>query len=115
MLHALGPRHLTDVHQTLDALLEFDKGAIVRDADHASAYVSADRISVRRVQPRIRGELLESQGNALFVFIEFEHLDLDLITYIYQVSRMRHPAPGHVGDMQQAIDSAQAHDSSILG
>ena len=47
MLHALGPRHLADVHQAFDALLQLDEGAVVGDADDAPANVRADRDSVR--------------------------------------------------------------------
>ena len=37
MLHALGPGHLADVDQAFDALFEFNEGAVVGHADHASA------------------------------------------------------------------------------
>src|SRR6266581_1296851 len=115
MLHSFGPRHLTDVHQPLYALLELHKGSIVGDADYPSAYVGTYRIAMRRVQPWVRSELFESQRNPLFVFIEFEYLDLDLIAHIHQVPWMCQSTPGHVGNMQQAIDSAQVHERAIFG
>src|SRR5438270_2509171 len=115
MLHALRPGHLADVDQSLDALLELDEGAIVSDADHASAYVRTDRITMRRVKPGVGSELFESQRHALFVLIEFQHFDLYLIAYVHQIPRMCQAAPRHVGDMQQAINSAKVHERAILG
>src|SRR5579872_450661 len=46
MLHALGPRHFTDVHQTFDALLEFHEGTIVGHADHAARNMRSHGIAV---------------------------------------------------------------------
>ena len=60
MLHAFGPRHFADVHQSLDALLQFDKRAVVSHADDASANVCADGITMFGVKPWIWRQLLEA-------------------------------------------------------
>ena len=101
--------------QAFDALLEFDERAVVGDADDASADMRADRIAMRGIQPRVRRELLESQRNPLLVFVELQHLHLDLIADIDQVARMGEASPGHIGDVQQAVDSAQVHERAVLG
>src|SRR5260370_878022 len=36
MLHALGPRHLADVDQAFDALLELDEGSVVSHTEDAA-------------------------------------------------------------------------------
>src|SRR6185437_3620224 len=59
--------------------------------------------------------LLESERNALLVFIELENLDVNLIADIYQIARMRESSPGHVGDVQQTIEAAEIDESSVIG
>ena len=61
MLHPLGPCHLADVHQPLNALFQFDEGAIVSDADYSAFHACAHGIAMRRIQPGIRCQLLEAQ------------------------------------------------------
>src|SRR5207247_9587328 len=48
MLHALGPRHLADVNQPFNPLLQLHERAVIRNADYASRNVRAYRIAVRR-------------------------------------------------------------------
>src|SRR6476660_3833925 len=115
MLDALGPGHLADVNQAFDSLLEFHERAVICDADDSSADMRADWIAMCRIQPRVGSELLESEGNPLLVFVELQHFHLDLIADIDQVARVGEAAPGHIGDMQQAVDSAQVHQRAVFG
>ena len=115
MLHAFGPRHFADVHQSFDALLQFDKRAVISDADHASTNVCAHGITMFRIQPRIGRELLEAQRNALLVLVELQHLHLDLIAYVDQVAGMSEASPRHVGDVQQTIDAAEIDECAVVG
>ena len=115
MLHALGPGHLADVDQAFDALFQFDECAVVGDADDASADVRADRIAMLGVQPGVGGELLEAERNALLVFVELQHLDLNLVADVDQVAGMGETSPGHVGDVQQAVEAAQIDECAVLG
>ena len=111
VLDALGPGHFADVDQAFDALLEFDERAVVGDADDASADVRADGIAMRRIQPGVRRELLESQRNPLLFLVELQDFHLDLVADIHQVAGMSQASPGHVGDVQQAINSAQVDET----
>jgi hypothetical protein len=74
------------VNQTLDALLELDKRAVVGDGQDAALDVGADRVTLGGVEPWIGRELLEAEGNALLVFIELENLDLDLVADVDQIA-----------------------------
>ena len=115
MLHALRPGHLADVDQAFDALLELDECAVVGHADDAAADVRADRIALGGVEPRVGRELLEAQRNALLVVVELQNLYLDLVANLDQVARMRQASPGHIGDMQQAVDAAQVDERAVVG
>src|SRR5438105_4259745 len=107
MLHALGPRHFADVYQTLNALFELDERTVVGDADDAAVDARAYGVTLAGVEPRIGRELLEAERDALLLFVELQDFHLDLITDVHQVARMRQAAPGHIGDMQQAVDAAE--------
>src|SRR5262245_58938032 len=109
------PAHLADVHQTLDARLELDKRAVVRDRDDFASDARADRILVGDVLPRIRLQLLEAEADALTRPIDVEHLDLELRSDLYELGRMRDAAPRHVGDVEQAVDATEIDERTEVG
>src|SRR5271157_2301140 len=115
MLEALGPGHLREVNQAFDALFQLDKRAVVCDRKHAPMNARAHRIALGSVQPRVGRQLLEAQRNPLLILVELEHLDLNLVAHIHQVTRMREAARAHVGDVQQAVDSAQVNKRAVVG
>src|SRR5271165_2830589 len=98
MLHALRPRHFTDVHQPFDALLQLDERAIIRDADDAPAHMRSNRIALGRIHPRIGRELLKAQRYALLLAIELENLNLDLVAHL-----------------QQAVNAAEINERAVVG
>src|SRR5258708_20501110 len=107
MLHPLGPGHLGDVHQPLNALLQLNKRAVVGHAEHPATYPGANGIALDGVEPGIRRELLEAQGNTLLITIELENLDLDLVTDVYKIAPVDKPPPGHIRNIQQAMQAPQ--------
>ena len=62
VLDALGPGHLGDVHQALDALLDLDEGAVVGEADHLALDAGADRVLLVGAVPRVLLDLLEAEA-----------------------------------------------------
>ncbi len=115
MLEALGPGHLREVNQALDALLKFDERAVVGNGKHAAVHLGADRISLCGVEPRVGRQLLEAERNALLFLVELENLDLNLVADVDQIARMGEAAPAHVGDVQQAVDAAQVDERAVVG
>src|SRR5579872_1800359 len=101
VLHALRPGHFAYVNQSLDPLLQFDEGAVIGDADYASADMRPHGVALRGVQPRVGRELFESEGDPLLLFVELENLHLNLVAHIYQIPRMREASPRHVGDVEK--------------
>src|SRR5206468_4624863 len=59
------PAHLADVHEAFDARLQFDEGAVVRDADDLPLDARTDRILLGDVLPRVALKLLEPERDAL--------------------------------------------------
>src|SRR5579864_1187901 len=114
MLHALGPGHLADMDQAFNALFEFDESSVVGDADDASGDMCADRITMLGVEPRIGRELLEAERDPLLFFVVLEDFDLNLIADVHQVFGVGKASPGHVGDVEQAVETAEIDEGAIF-
>jgi len=115
MLDALVPGHLRYVDQALDAGFELDEGAVVGQAHDLA--LGADVLGVARVgmEPRIFGQLLEAQGDPSLLAVELDDLDLDLVAHGEQLGRVVDPPPGHVRDMEQAVDASQIDEGPVVG
>ena len=77
VLDLLRPRHLADVDQTLDALLELDERAVVGQGDDLPADAGADRVVRREVLPRVGLELLHAERDPARLGVELQDLDVD--------------------------------------
>src|SRR6185369_11245157 len=115
MLHPLGPGHFADVYQSFDALLKFHECAVIRYADDSAADMSAYRVAMLRIKPRIRGQLLESQRNPLLIFVVLQNLDLNLIADIHEITRVRQASPRHIGNVQKTIKAAHIDECAVVG
>ena len=115
MLDPLRPAHLGDVDEALDAVLELDEGAVVREADDLALDPVAHAVALGDSQPRVFGDLLETQADPLGLGVELEHHDLDLVAHLEHLARVVDAAPGHVGDVEQAVDAAQVDEATVVG
>ena len=111
----LGPAHLGDVDQALDARLQFDEGAVVGDVGHAADELRADRILQLDPVPRIGAELLHAERDALRLGIEADDLHLDRLANLQRFGRVIDPLPGDVGDVQQSVDAAEVDEGAVVG
>src|SRR5712691_5493335 len=115
-MHVLvGPVHLGHVHQSLDALLDLDESAVVGEIGHLAEKPRPGRITARQSHPGIFAELLQSERHAALLGVEREHIRDDLIADGEHLGRMLDPPPGEIGDVQQAVDSAQVHERAVVG
>ena len=111
----LGPRHLADVDQALDALLDLDEGAVVDDRHHPALDARADRVLLVDQRPGIVAALLVAERDALGLGVELEHDHLDLVAHREVLGGVVDPAPGDVGDVQQAVDAAEVDEHAVVG
>src|SRR5574338_205472 len=114
VLHPLPPGHLGDVHEALDARLELDEGAVVRERDDLAAHAAADRVAHRGVAPRVGLDLLEPERDALALRVEAQHLHPDLVAPPEQLARVVDPAPRHVGHVEQAVDAPEVDERAVV-
>ena len=99
-------RELRDVDQALDALLDLDEDAEVGDAGDLALHAAADRIALRHARPRILGELLDAERDALVLDVDAEHDRLDVVALLVELGGVLDLlGPVQVGDVHQAVDA----------
>jgi hypothetical protein len=59
--------------------------------------------------------LLEAEGDALLLAIDVEHDDIDFLADLEHLGRMVDAAPGHVGDVQQAVHAVEVDERTEVG
>src|SRR3979490_25182 len=111
----LGPRHFRDVDQAFDARLQFDEGAVVGDVGDAAGEARIERIFRLDALPRIVQQLLHAERDAVGFVIDLDDLHLHGLTDGQHLGRVIDPAPGDVGDVQQAVDAAEIHERTVIG
>src|SRR6202521_4463435 len=111
----LGPRHLRDVDQAFDARLQFDERAVVGDVGDAAGEARVERILRLDALPRIVQQLLHAERNAVGLVVDLDDLDLDGLADGQDLGRVIDPAPGDIGDVQQAVDAAKVDERTVIG
>src|SRR4051812_24348203 len=80
MLNAVGPGHVGDVNESVDAGLDFDERTKAREVPNLAVETRADRILLRQHHPRILLRLLHAERDLLFVRIDLEDYGFDCFT-----------------------------------
>ena len=109
----LAPRHLGDVDQTLDARLDFDEGTVVGHDDNLALDMVADLEVLVEAIPWVRGELLQTEGNALLLLVEVEDNDIDLLVELHHLVRIAHAAPREVGDVDESVNTTEINEDAV--
>src|SRR5690606_24234019 len=94
---------------------ELHEGAIVGDVGDAAGELGAHRILGLDALPRIRLQLLHAEADAVALVVDADDLDLDGLADRQHLGRMIDPAPGDVGDVQQAVDAAEVYERTVVG
>jgi hypothetical protein len=103
------------LREAFDTRLELDERTVVRDRNDLACDTSAHRILLGDILPRIRLELLQPKADALARPVDVEHLDLELLSDLHELGRMRDSAPRHVGDVEQAVDATEIDECTEVG
>ena len=111
----VGPVHFGHVHQALDAVFDFDEGAIIGDVGDLAEHMRVGRITAGDVLPRIGAQLLEAQRYTRTLAIELQDAHIDFGADLHDFRRMLDALPRHVGDVQQAIDAAEVDERTVIG
>ncbi len=103
------------MHQTFDARLDLDECAVIGDVGNLAEHAAVGRVTTGDVVPRIFAQLLQAEADAVTLAIELQHAHVQLVADVDDFGRMAHALPGHVGDVQQAVDTAQVHECAVVG
>jgi hypothetical protein len=113
---ALGPGHLGDVHQALDARLELDERAVGHEVDDLAADAVPTGYLALDVVPRIRpcfclrpSETRSFSRLTSRITTSSSWPDLD------HLARVVDAAPAHVGDVQQAVHAVEVDERAEVG
>jgi len=111
----LGPGHFRDVDKPLDPGFQLHEGAVVGDVGDAAAMHRPDRELFLHRVPGIGLQLLHAEADAVGFLVDLDDLDLDGLADRQDFRRMVDPAPRHVGDVQQAVDTAEIDERAVFG
>src|SRR5213592_4989997 len=115
MRHPLGPRHLRDVDQALDAPLDLDEGAVLGEAHDLAADARVDRQALGDRRPRIGHDLFHAERDALALRGVLEDDHLHALADVDDLGGMRDPAPRHVGHVEEPVDAAEIDEGAVVG
>ena len=110
-----GPAHFRDVDQTFDAGFQFNKRTIVGDVCHAALMDRAQWELAFDAVPWIVLKLLHTKADTMRFLVDLDDLDFHRFADCDDFGRMVDAAPGHVGDVQQTVDTAQVHEGPVFG
>src|SRR5258705_2590935 len=115
-VHVLfGPRHFRDVDQAFDARLQLDERAVVGDVGDAAGEARIERILRLDALPRIVQQLLHAKPYVVGLSVDLDDLDLHGLADGQHFGRVIDPAPGDIGDVQQAVDAAEIDEGTVIG
>src|SRR5467141_653901 len=116
VLDAFRPAHIADVHKPVEAILDFDERAKLRNVPHFAGDDCAHRILLRNQQPGIRLGLLDTQRNAPVARLDIEHNDIHFIADFGDLRRMLDLlVPTHLRHVYQAFDTLfQLHEHAVV-
>ena len=109
----LAPRHLADVNQALNAGLHLNECTVVGDDDNLALDVVAHFQVLVESVPRMRGELLQTEGDALLLLVEVEDDDIDLLVELDNLLRIVDAAPAEVGDVDESVHAAKVDEDTV--
>ena len=117
MLHPLGPRHIGDVDQSVDAGLDFDEGAEAGEVADLTGNLGPNRVFERQDHPGILLGLLHAERDLLIALIDLEHDGFNGFPDAHDFRWMSDVAgPTHFGDVDQSFDAGlQLDERAVIG
>ena len=115
MTQLAGPGHFGDVHQAFHAGFQFHERTVVHQVGDLAGALGTFGEAGGDVLPRIGHQLLEAQGDLVVLAVEGEHLQGQVLTHGDHFLGMADALPAHVGDVQQAVQTAQVHEHAVFG
>src|SRR5688572_3445240 len=117
MLDPLAPRHVGDVDQAVDVLLDLDERAELGEVADLALDLGAHRVLLAQLVPRVALDLLQAKGDAAGGRIDAEHHRFDGVADVEDFRRVLDAlAPRHLADVNQAFDARlELDERTVVG
>src|SRR5699024_2674348 len=110
----VGPIHFGNVYQAFNAFFDFNEAAVVGQVGHATSQFGTFRITFSDSYPRIFAQLFQAQRYTGTFAVELQHFNSDFVAHVDDFARMLNAFPGHVSDVQQAVNAAQINECTVV-
>ena len=98
------PAEVADVDKSLYAVLELCEYTEAGDITYHSRVLAAYRILLLDLIPRVRSELLDTEGHLTSLAVQSKNLSLNLITYLNEFLCAVKPwRPAHLGNVDESF------------
>src|SRR5438128_6075316 len=101
--------------QALNAIFNPGKGPKGRNLGNGAGDDLARGIALLHRRPGVYLGAFDRQGNFLFVLVNAENLDLDLLPHVQNLAGVIDTAPGQLADMHQSVSASQVDKGSEFG
>src|SRR5262245_51621893 len=117
MLDPLAPRHVGDVDQAVDFLLDFDERTELGEVTNLALNSGPDGVFVGQVVPRIALDLLQAERDAARRRIDAKHHGFNVVADVQNLRRVLDAlAPRHLGDVDQPLDARlELDERAVIG
>src|SRR5690606_20439624 len=111
------PADVRQVHQAVDTAVQADEDAEVGDRLDLAGHLVALLVQGREGLPRVRGALLDAQGDAAALAVHVQHHDLDLVADLHDLGRVDVlVGPVHLRYVHQAFDARlDLDEGAVIG
>src|SRR5207302_1833065 len=107
------PGQLGDVEQAFDPVADLQEGAVFLDLGDFALHDGAGREPLLDVIPRVLAKLAKAEGDARGVGVELDDLDPNILADLQNIGDIRHPVPGELRDVDQAVGGPQVDESPV--
>src|SRR5580704_2882732 len=102
------------MNEPVEARLELDERAEIGDAGYCSVNAIASVIFLGGADPGVRLKLFEAERDAFLAGVDFEDLNVELLTNGEDVGGLVYTAVRDIRDVQHAIDAADIDKGAVI-
>ena len=95
--------------------LDRGEGPVLGQARNSRLHYRPGTQLLASLVPRVGQALAAGQADAVLLPVNADDGNLKRLPDLDDLRRMLHPRPGHLGDVEQAVDAAQVHEGAIVG
>ena len=98
--------NLRYMHETVDIVVEFDECTVTSNLGYLALDCVANLEGWFNVLPRVGGELLHAERNALAIYIHVENGCIDFVAFLHHLGWVIDlTSPGHVGNVHHTVNT----------